>query len=407
MHSPARSSDRPSTSLSTPFATWRSLVVTSHRVARAATSAALLSSFIVLANCGDDSVLNSAPQPPKGIVVLDGFIQPGLTLVADTGSATSRIAFAPGTEFDASEFSLLRDTVLAVSSRSAGDLLYVADVKSGTMRRLQLPARSNPSRARLFNGTGGQSLVGVALRDSSSVALVAFAGAGAPTITRLANAGTSPTDVFQYDNATWVIDGNANCKTTYAVLGDVRLIRIPNTGTARDTTLLPGMRGSGASAIVAGDVAYVSAGGDANFASFPYALIASGRVTKVDLKNKRVLAQRAMPSNSYGAGVKLGADGFLYVSLYEDLDSFRDRIVKLRADDLTTVGGTGASAWVKLTGSTGAEVYCGSAVADALGRLHCILNGAGSATSLLVFDLAGRETRRVSAGQGGVDMALR
>ena len=77
-------------------------------------------------------------------------------------------------------------------------------------------------------------------------------------------------------------------KVNYAVQGDVRLIRVPNTGTARDTILLPGLRGSGASALLDGDVAYISAGGDASFASFPYTLIATGGITKVDLRGKRV-----------------------------------------------------------------------------------------------------------------------
>lgn len=362
--------------------------------------------LVALAACGDDGVLNSAPQPPKGIVVLDGFIQPGLTLLADTGSASSRITFGPSTEFDAGGFELLNDTALAVSSRGAGDLLYIADIRSGSLRRLQMPTRSNPGRARLLKGSAGASLIGVALRDSSSVAMVSVTGSGTPSITRIANVGVCPTDVFQYDGATWIVDANANCKVNYAVTGDVRLIRVPATGATRDTLTLPLMRGSGASAIVQGDVAYVVAGGDASFASFPYTVIASGRITKVDLKNRRVLTQRTMPTNSYGAGAKLGGDGFLYVSLYEDLTTFRDRIVKLRTDDLSLVS-SASSSWLALTASGGAEATCGSATADALGRVHCISNGAGSATTLLVFDQSGKEIRRLAAGQGGVDLALR
>jgi hypothetical protein len=360
----------------------------------------------MLTACGDDGVVNSAPRPPQGIVVLDGFIQPGLTLLADTGTATTKIAFGPSTEFDAGGFDLQNDTVLAVSSRGAGDLLYIADLRSGAMRRVQMPTRSNPGRARLLKGTSGASLIGVALRDSGSVALVSLTGSASPTISRVSNVGACPTDVFQYDNATWVVDANANCRVNYTVTGDVRLIRVPATGVNRDTLVLPGLRGSGASAIVVGDVAYVVAGGDANFASFPYTLVSSGRIVKVDLKGRRVLAQRAMPVNSYGAGAKLGADGFLYVSLYEDLTTFRDRIVKLRADDLTPVGATSTS-WLSLTAASGNEATCGSATADGLGRVHCLVSGAGSATSLLVFDPAGREIRRVAAGQGGVDLALR
>ena len=78
----------------------------------------------------------------------------------------------------------------------------------------------------------------------------------------------------------------------------------------------------------------------------------------------------------------------------------------MRTADLSFV--TSATAdWLLLTGATGTAVTCGSAQADALGRLHCIQNGTGSVTSLLVFSPAGTEVRRVAANQGGVDMALR
>jgi hypothetical protein len=359
-----------------------------------------------LAACGDDSVVNTTPQPPRGIIVLDGFIQPGLTFLGDTGSANTKLTLAPATEFDAGGFSLLRDTVLTVSSRAAGDLLYVTDVRASTTRRIQLPARSNPSRARLLVGSGGQTLIGAALRDSGSIALVSFNGAGTATSTRIVNAGTCPTDLFQFDNATWIVDANANCRVNYALQGDVRLIRVPFTGTTRDTIVLTGLRGSGATAIVDGDVAYISAGGDANFASFPYALVASGRLAKVDLRGKRVLLTKTMPANSYGADAKLGLDGFLYVSLYQDLTSFTDRIVKLRTSDLSFVSSATAD-WITLLGATGTPVTCGSAQADALGRVHCLQNGTGSVTSLLVFSPSGTEVRRVAANQGGVDLAIR
>jgi hypothetical protein len=359
-----------------------------------------------LAACGDDGINNSTPQPPRGIIVLDGFIQPGLTFLGDTGSASTKLTLAPTSAFDAGGFTLLRDTVLTVSSRGAGDLLYVTDVRTTTTRRIQLPSRSNPSRARLLSGAGGQTLIGAALRDSSSVALVSFAGTGTATSTRITNAGTCPTDLFQFDNATWIVDANANCKVNYAVQGDVRLIRVPNTGTVRDTIVLPGLRGSDASALVDGDVGYISAGGDASFASFPYTLIATGGITKVDLRGKRVLLGKKMPANSYGAGVKLGLDGFLYVSVYQDLTSFTNRIIKVRPADLSFVSSALAD-WLTLTGTTGTPVTCGSGQADALGRLHCIQNGTGSVTSLLVFSPAGTEVRRVAANQGGVDLAIR
>lgn len=376
-----------------------------HRATRHAAGLCLLASCL-LAACGGDAPTDAEPGPPRGILVLDGFIQPGLTFLGDTGTASTKLAFGPPTEFDAGGFTLERDTVLAVSSRGAGDLLYLADIRTSVVRRIQLPARSNPGRARLFRGSNGQTRVAAALRDSSAIALVSVSGSGTPTITRIANAGTCPTDMFEFDNAIWVVDANSNCRVNYAVQGDVRLIRIPNAGSTRDTITLTGLRGSGASAIIAGDAAYVSAGGDANFSSFPFVLIASGSMAKVDLRARRVQVTRPMPTGTYGASTKRGLDGFLYVSMFENLSAFAGRIVKVRPDDLGFVA-TGATPWLSLRSPAGGEVNCGSGQADALGRVHCIANGTGSVTSLIVFDRTGTEIRRVSAGQGGVDLGLR
>jgi hypothetical protein len=366
---------------------------------------AALAVLSTLAACGEDSVFDPAPSGPRGIVVLDGFVQPGLTLLADTGTASTKVSFGPPTEFDAGGFTMERDTVLAVSSRGAGDLLYITDVRTGSVRRVQMPARSNPGKARLLRGANGATLIGVALRDSGSIALVSITGGATPVITRLANAGLCPSDVFQFDNAMWVVDANSNCRSNYAVQGDARLIRIPDTGTARDTMTLAGARSSGVGALVVGNIAYISAGGDADFGAFPYTLRISGTITKVDLRARRVLMQRGMPVGSYGASTKLGKDGFLYVSLYENLSAFASRTLKLRADDLTSAGA--GSPYLTLTDAAGANVPCTSAVADVLGRVHCLVRGAASATSLVVFSPAGVEIRRVPAGQGGVDLALR
>ena len=364
--------------------------------------------FALVAACGNDGISDVPPSRPQGIIVLDGFVQPGLTFLGDTGTASTKVAFGPPTEFDAGAFTLERDTVLAVSSRGAGDLLYITDVRAGTVRRVQMPARSNPGKARLLRGTNGARLIGVALRDSNAIALVSLTGTTGATgvvITRIPDAGVCPTDLFQFQDATWVVDANTDCRGAYRVLGDARLIRIPNSGIVRDTILLPGARATSVSALVVGGVAYLAAGGDADFSSFPYTLKSSGTITAVDLQARRVLFQRAMPTGTYGASAKLGGDGFLYVSLYESLSTFRNRTLKLRPSDLSTA--SGSSPYLTLTTAAGDEVPCGSAVADAFGRVHCLVTGTASATSLVVFSPAGVEIRRVPAGQGGVDLALR
>ncbi len=367
-----------------------------------------LSAVLVLSACGSDGGTDPAPAVPRGIVVLDGFIQPGFTLVPDSGTSTQRIALGASTEFDAGGFEMRNDTALAASSRGAGDLLYIADVVSGNVRRVQMPARSNPARARLLRGTGGRALIGVPLRDSASVLLASVSTTGQATFERIGNLGTCPVDVFQYGNDTWVVDANATCATSYTSSGAMRLIRVPAGGGSRQVITLDALRGSDASVVVSGDIAYVSAGGDADFSSFPFTLRAGGAITRVDLRTGTVLGSRAMPSGTYGASARLGLDGNLQVTLFEDLASFRSRTIALRLPELTPVGqrATGAD-WLALRDGAGAEVTCSAGQTDVLGRFHCLQNRAGSATFLMVFAPDGSLVREVAAGQGGVDLRLR
>lgn len=364
--------------------------------------------WTLAAACTEGGVNAPFPTLPRGIAVLDGFVQPGLTMLADTGTASSRIVFGSPTEFDAPSMRYRNDTVVAVSSKGAGDLLYIADLASASVRKVQLPAGGNAAVARLVPGGNGNARVIVALRDSLLVATVDIPATGNATITRILDAGVCPIDAFRHENATWVVDANANCQSNYAVQGPVRLIRIPDDGSARDTVTLSGLVGSAAGAIVVGNEVFVSAGGDANFASFPFELNASGAIAKVDLVSRVVVETYALPTGSYDARMKRGLDGHLYVTFYENLDTFTDRVIELRPGDLTPVNTSGANPWRTFTeADSDATVTCAAATADALGRVHCLTLGAASATTLWVFDESGVEVRRVAAGQGGVDLVIR
>ncbi len=369
---------------------------------------ALIGCAALLSACGDDGVIDPATLAPRGIVVLDGFIQPGLTLVPDSGTATQRIAFGAPNEFDGGSIEVRNDTVVAASSRGAGDLLYIASLQSGTVRRVQMPPQSNPARARMLTQSGGAALIGVPLRDSASVVLASLAPAGGTTLTKINDVGTCPVDVFQFGGDTWVVDANADCANDYRPIGAMRLIRVPSGGGARQVITLPALRGSSADVIVQGNVAYISAGGDADFSSFPFALITGGAITRVDLTSGTVLGTQPMPAGTYGASMKLGADGRLYVTMFEDLSSFTDRTVAYTLPGLTPTGTRVQGAdWLQLRDGNNEETSCGSAVADALGRLHCIQNRTASATFLLVFAPDGSLVREVAAGQGGVDLRFR
>ncbi len=361
----------------------------------------------VLSACGDDGLSESPALTPRSSVVLDGFIQPGLTLVPDSGGSTQRIALGAPNEFDGGSFEVRNDTAVAASSRGAGDLLYIASLGTGAVRRVQLPARSNPARARLLRGTNGQALVGVPLRDSGALALVSLGG-NTFTTASIGNLGACPSDVFQYSGDVWVVDANAACATDYRSLGAMRLIRIPSGSGARQVIALDGLRGSDVGVVVVGDVAYISAGGAADFSSFPFQLLAGGAITRVDLRTGTVLGTRNMPASSYGASARLGLDGQLHVSVFEDLDNFRSRTISYRLPELTPTGTRMPSSdWLALRNAAGDQVSCGSSIADGIGRLHCIQNRTGSATFLMIFAPDGSLVREVAAGQGGVDLRFR
>ncbi len=368
---------------------------------------ATVTALSLLTACGDDGSTNPQQLTPRGIVVLDGFIQPGLTLVPDSGSSTQRIALGAPTEFDAGSFSLRNDTALAASSRGAGDLLYIAPLQTGAVRRIQMPARSNPARARLLEGTGGSALIGVPLRDNGALALVSIAPSGSFTTATIGDLGACPTDVFQYGGDVWVVDANASCATTYRPIGAMRLIRLRSGGT-RQVIPLDALRGSDASVIVQGNNAYISAGGDADFSSFPYRVVVGGAIASVDLSTGTVLGVRTMPTGTYGASTKLGLDGKFHVSLFEDLENFRTRTISYSIPTLVPTGTRVAGRdWLALRNAAGEQVSCGSSMADGLGRLHCIENRTGSATFLMVFAPDGSLVREVAAGQGGVDLRFR
>lgn len=363
--------------------------------------------FPLLTACGSDGSTDSGPRPSRGVAVLDGFIQPSITLLADSGTTSQRIVLGAPNEFDGGSLDVRNDSAVAASSRGAGDVLYIADLGRAVVRRVQMPAQSNPARARLLRGTGGRALIGVPLRDSSAVALASVSASGQATLEILRDLGSCPTDVFQYGNELWVVDANATCRTTYRAAGPMRLIRIPASG-ARQIITLDGLRGSDASVTIVGDVAYIAAGGDADFSGFPFTLVTGGAIARVDLRTRTVLGTKAMPTGTYGASARLGADGLLHVTLFENLSTFTNRVISYTLPELTPSGvrETGLD-WRQLRRSATEPLSCSSAVSDALGRLHCIQNRTGSATFLLVFAPDGTLVREVAAGQGGVDLRLR
>ena len=365
---------------------------------------AVAATLIGLSACKDSSLQPILAPTQKGTVVLNGFGLQGATLANDTTSATTRIPF--GAAFDGSTSSIASDTLLTTSSKAGGDLLYVASLASGTLKTVQMPAGSNPAGALLFGATTAQ--IAVALRDSQAVALVTNLSSATPTVTLLRNAGTCPVRVFAYDGELWVLDANQRCRTDYAVLGPSRLIHVPLVGTVRDTINL-GVTVLGAtSVVVKGDIAVVAGGGQVNFATVPATLVQGGTLVQVNMAGKAVIATAPTPAGSFGTTISLGKDGFLYTFVYADAATFVGRTMKVDFNALQAVGPQIlGSAYLSLRHADSTLVNCAAVAGDIRGRIYCPENGAGSAATLYVYNLAGVLIRTIPAGQGAVDVGVR
>ncbi|HKG95111.1 MAG TPA: hypothetical protein VKA84_24550, partial [Gemmatimonadaceae bacterium] len=270
----------------------------------------LVAAATATAACSDDEGPQS-PAPPRGIVVLNGFGDPGITLLADTGTASTHVSFDP---FDGSTFSLENDTVLATASKSAGNLLYVADARTGDATSIQLPVNSNPANARFIEQPGVGRVVAVALRDSNAVALVKVSGAGAGGYTQLKDAGVCPTDAFRDASTIFVVASNQRCVSDYHTFGQAYVVYVPDaTPLARETIQLASSARGAGSVVVLRDTAYIFTVGTLTFngdAAAPPA------VSRVDLRRRQLIGTLALTGAFFGNVMRLGADGVLYVSAY-------------------------------------------------------------------------------------------
>lgn len=367
---------------------------------------AAVAAAILTTGCAEPT----SPPPAigaRGVVVLHavGSLK-GLT-VNDTAAAGARISLPA--EFDAGGMRLEADTVLTASSSWGTNKLYVMPLPGGSVREVEMPVSSNAAGAVLARGFRSAH-VAVALRSTQAVGLVAFDAAGASTLTQLDDVGRCPYDVARHDGSLWVVDYNGACDASYGNLGDSRLIRVHATGGGRDTVVLTGVKNA-TGIVVAGDLAYVSSIGVADYSAWPaVSFVTPGSITAVNLRTRQVVGSRGLPQGTNGASLRLGSDGSLYVVAYVNT-SFEQGVFAIAPATMTFTGVRNPGMeTLRLTSATGSPVACAAATADALGRLYCAVNqGASMSTSIAVFDLAtGAEIRRfATAGTGAVAIALR
>lgn len=363
---------------------------------------ATLPALLALAACDSDPTA-AGDLPVRGVVVLHGFGAQGISSLDTALAARNFVAFDAG--FDGGSFTIGRDTALTTSSRAGGDKLYITDLAARTMRTVQLPAASNPAGATFVPSTAGVSRFAVALRDSAAIAVVAVPQAGTPTVTMLYGAGQCPTEVFVVGSDIWSVDANANCRTDYAIVGPVRLIRMAANG-ARDTLALPAhARGSALSVVLFENLLYVATSGEMDFATG--AVTTAPAITRLNLASRQVLGAVLLPAGYWGASLDVGLDDRFYINSYDVPAGYRNRVFAMDPRSGEWVGTRVAGqSYLRLVKPGDAPADCAAVAADAASQVYCAENGAASATTVWVFDRTGAPLRSGAAGQGAVDIAL-
>lgn len=369
-------------------------------------AATLILSLAPVAACFDSP---SEPPPPGAshVVVLHAVGSLKGVTVNDTAAAGPRISLPA--EFDGGAMFLGTDTVVTASSSWGTNKLHLVAFREGVARDAEMPAGSDAAGAALAHGFRGAHAA-VALRTTRRVALVTFPASGGGVVAPLEAVGRCPYDVAVHDASLWVVDYNSACDVDYAWIGDSRLIRIPASGSARDTILLPGIRNATA-ILVDGDLAYVSAIGEADYSAFPaVTFVAPGSITVVNLRTRQVIGTVRLPQGTNGATAALGGDGNVYVSAYVNTGFEQGAF----AIDPGTMGFTGprnaGAQSLRLTRADGSAAQCAAVTADARGRIYCAVNqGASQSTSLFVFDgSTGAEVRSfATGGTGAVAIGVR
>lgn len=362
-------------------------------------AATLLLAFAPMAACFDSPSEPPAPGADRVVVLHAVGALKGVT-VNDTTAGGPRVALPA--EFDGGAMFLHADTVVTASSSWGTNKLYVVPFLEGVVREAEMPAGADAAGAALARGFRGAHAA-VALRSVQRVGLVTFPATGSGTVVQLDDVGRCPYDVAPHDGSLWVLDYNAACNAGYAYVGDSRLIRVPAIGATRDTIPLPGIRNA-TDLIVDGDMAYVSAIGEADYSAFPAVqFVAPGSITVVNLRTRQVVGTVRLPQGTNGATASLGADGNLYVVAYLNT-SFEQGVfaVDPGSRSFTGVRNPGAQT-LRLTRASGGAAQCAAATADARGRLYCAINqGASMSTSVFIFDAAdGSEVRSFATGGTG------
>ncbi|MDQ6886999.1 MAG: hypothetical protein M3068_06850 [Gemmatimonadota bacterium] len=351
-----------------------------------------------------DSTGPGGPPPASGLVVLNGSGATGVTTLSLTSLTSAHIDFGSG--FNGAVMSLQNDTVLSTSSDFGGDLLYIADLPRGTVRKVQLAAPSNPAGATFvapgaLGGDAGHFLV--ALSGLQSLEQVAVSPSGTVSTKIIAGAGRCPFDVAMRGDVAWTADANEACEGDYRVLGPGALVGVHLTTSARDRIALPALAVGPSRVFIIGDDAFVLAiGCNPAFATGCLDLPAS--VTRVNLVTRQISVLQ-LPTGVYGESMQRGRDGKLYVVGYEG--GFVTHLFTVDPQTLSFVGPfVSGTKFRSVLTQSGTQAPCVVATAGSDGTIFCLVNGQASAT-VIVATPPGAFVRSLAAGSPGFDIAVR
>ncbi len=353
--------------------------------------------------CKDTSLDPLAFTPNKGTVVLNGYGQQGVTLVPDTGTATSFVSLPAS--FDGAYHRITRDTLLTTSSKAGGDLLHLVNLVTGTAKAIQLPAASNPGNATLVAGRSEANIV-VALRDSQAIAFVTNLGNATPTITLRRNVGQCPVDVAQFDTELYVLDANLNCRTDYSVVGPSRLLRLRFANNVIDTIPLGSTIFGAANMTPQGASLYIGSFGNVNYGTGT--VLQAGAIVKYDMDTRAIVVRGPMPPGTFGTVVSPGRDGNIYAWVSADASTFPGRVVRVDSTALAAAGPfLGSTTFANLRAPDSTAANCTAVAVDTRGRVYCPVVGAAGASKLYVYNANYLLIRTLNVGQGAVAVQAR
>jgi outer membrane protein assembly factor BamB len=357
----------------------------------------LLPLLAVVGACSDSSTEPAAPMS-SGVFVLNST---GQTLASFSVLEGLEVGAPPtdlGAGFDGDAFDLTTSFAVTTVSAFGGSRLLFVDLASGDVLTTSFPAPqsdlTNPSAASF--DPQGTAWVGGRSSDAIYRAIP-----GDLTAVRVASGvGTFIERVVPHGDRLYVIDANIDDDAgSYEPLGPGRVVVLSRVGAEEQVIDLPPAALNPTEAVVTEGALLVLASGTFDPTTFLPA--SDGSLVAVDLATGQ--AGSPVPLAANGVSMKLGSDGFVYVTTTSDYQT----LDLLRFDPVSGTFARGPADPIPVRGEDGGRVDCWSATALSDGRIVCVTFSFAEAGRLVLTDDAGGFLDEAPSGFGSTDVASR